>query len=121
MKYLLSVITLLPFILPVQALGGCADAINSGFDCYRYALRAVRDSSLPTIRDYAERSRQAAESAQNSAEECDCYEAEVQFQRAYRHARDAVKAESLEKSKEHLHLLLGAAKAGTEAAESCGD
>jgi len=121
MKYLLSIMTLLPFILPVPVLGGCSDAVTNGFDCYRYALRATRDSSWPTIRDYAERSRLAAEEAQNSAEECACYEAEMEFQTANRHARDAVKAEILEKSKEHLQLLLRAAKAGTEAAESCGN
>jgi hypothetical protein len=119
MKHLLGTMTLLLLLVPAHVQGGCSDAETNGFDCYRYALRAVRESSLATVRDYAKKSELAAESAQSIAEDCSCYNAEVEFRAAYLSARNAVKAETIEESKEHLRLVLRAAEAGTEAAESC--
>ncbi|MDD2335039.1 MAG: hypothetical protein PHD01_00510 [Geobacteraceae bacterium] len=119
MKQLLCSMMLLYLLVPSQTQAGCSDMENSGFDSYRYALHGVRESSLAKVREYAKKSELAAESAQNSADECSCHEAEVEFYKAFRSARDAMKAETLETSKGHLQQVLRAAKAGTEAAENC--
>jgi hypothetical protein len=119
MKLQLAAIVLIPLLLPVQVLGGCSDAETNGFDCYRYALRAVRESSLPMVREFANKSKRAAEKALENAEECACYGAEEAFLTAFRYARNAEKAETVEQSKEHLRYVLQSAEAGSEAAEKC--
>jgi len=119
MKLLLAAAILLPLLLPAPVRGGCSDAETNGFDCYRYALRAVRESSLPMVREFAKKSKRAAAKALDSAEECACYGAEEAFLSAFRYARNAEKAETLEQSKEHLRDVLRSAEAGNEAAERC--
>jgi len=119
MKQLLCSMLLLYLLIPAQTQAGCSDAENSGFDSYRYAQHALRESSLARVWEYAKKSELAAERAETSAEKCSCYEAEVAFHKAFRSARDAMKAETLEKSKGYLQQVMRAAKAGVEAAEGC--
>jgi hypothetical protein len=119
MKQLLCGMMLLFLLVPAQAQAGCSDAVNSGFDSYRYALHAMRESSLATVREYAKKSELAAEKAENYAAECSCYEAEVEFHKAFRSAREAIKAETVEAGMGHLQQVMRASKAGTDAAEDC--
>ncbi len=119
MKKLFGAIFLLSLLAPAEGRGGCSDAETSGFNCYRYALRGIRESTLPAVLKYAEKARQAAEKALDSAEECMCYGAEGAFRSAYLASRDAVKATTVDESKRRLQNVLRAAEAGTEAAENC--
>lgn len=119
MKKSFCALALLFLLAPVQARAGCSDAESSGFDCYRYALRGIRGSSLPEVLKYAKMARQAAEKALDSAGECLCYEAEEAFRTAFIASRAAVKATTVDEGRGHLQRVLRAAESGTEAAETC--
>lgn len=119
MRYLPQIIALCSLLAPAWSHAGCVDAVNAGDISRRYAHRALRETTLDGARRYAEKAEDAASTAMEAADVCECDDAWAAFYRAVRHARATAKSEDLAGAKESAREMMRLAEEGVAAAEHC--
>lgn len=119
MRYLPQIIALCSLLAPAWSHAGCADAVTAGDASHRYAHRMLRETTLDGARRYAKKAEDAASTAMEAADVCECDDAWAAFYRAVSHAKAATRAEDLAGVKDTVREMMRLAEEGVTAAEQC--